>query len=110
MVMEAAPPASLEMIEAQLILEFLIVALDAPAQFGEADEPGEGGRRRQRREPVFRGLGGPPRPLDQQPFFRPGRWPGFITMGGSDAQPRKAGVHGAARPFAPGHRTPRRRR
>jgi len=36
--MEAAPSASLEVSEANLLLEFLIVALDAPAQFGGIDQ------------------------------------------------------------------------
>src|SRR3989442_11061167 len=67
MVMKATPPAPLEVIEPQLILEFLIIALDAPAQFGEAHELGDRRRRRQSREPILRGLGGAARPLDQQP-------------------------------------------
>lgn len=41
-VVETAPAASLVMPEPNFLLEFLIVASDAPAQFGEADQPGEG--------------------------------------------------------------------
>src|SRR2546422_4070240 len=86
MVMKATPPAPLEVIEPQLILEFLIIALDAPAQFGEAHELGDRRRRRQSREPILRGLGGAARPLDQQPLFRPGLRPLLIAMG-ADAAP-----------------------
>ena len=34
--MDAAPAAPLEMIQAQLVLQFLVVALDAPAELGQA--------------------------------------------------------------------------
>src|SRR6478609_3221317 len=37
-VMKAAPTASLEMAQAEFLLEFLIIALDAPAQFCESHE------------------------------------------------------------------------
>ena len=36
--MKAAPFAPLEVPETDLLLEFLIVALDAPAQFGGVDQ------------------------------------------------------------------------
>jgi hypothetical protein len=80
--MKAPPAATLEMIEAQLVLQFLIVAFDPPAQHGELDQVGAGRRGGQRREPVLdRGRVGA-RPLDEQPLFRPGvarpssRWAG----------------------------------
>ena len=68
--MKAAPSAPFEMPEADLLLELLIVALDAPAQLGEIDQAIEGDVVRQRREPVFGRLGLALRPLDQQPFLR----------------------------------------
>jgi hypothetical protein len=40
--MEAKPPAPLEVPEPDLLLEFLVIALDAPAQLGQADELSEG--------------------------------------------------------------------
>ena len=40
--MKAAPSASLEVPEADLLLEFLIVALDAPAQLGDVDQRAQG--------------------------------------------------------------------
>src|SRR3990170_867079 len=108
MMMEAPPPAALEMVEPELVLEFLIVALDAPPQLREADEGGDRRRLRQGRQPVLRGLGFPPRPLDQHPLLRSGRRALLITVGGPHAQPRDARAHRAARPFAPRHRPPRR--
>src|SRR6266851_7517066 len=110
MMMEAAPTTTLEMVEPELILELLIVALDAPAQLGEANKIGDRRRLRQRRQPILRGLGGAPRPLDQHPLGRPGFRPLLIAMGGPHAQPREARAHRAARPFPPRHRPPRRRR
>src|SRR5882672_9901851 len=109
MVMKAPPAAPLEMIEPELILEFLIIALDAPAEFGEAHEVGEGRRRRQRRAPMLPGLRVTARPLKQQPLFWPRLRPPLIAMSGPHAQPREAGAHRAASPFTPRHYPPRRR-
>ena len=36
--MEAAPTSSLVMAEAELLLEILVIALDAPAQLGQIDQ------------------------------------------------------------------------
>src|SRR5207244_6104962 len=71
--MEAAPATTFEMSEPDLLLEFLIVALDAPAQLGEVDQTMEGNVLRKRREPVFGRLLLALGPLDQQPFFRADR-------------------------------------
>src|SRR6266508_1205747 len=97
MMMEASPPAALEMVEPELVLEFLIVALDAPAEFREADEVGDGGRLGQGREPILRGRGGAPGPFDQHPLLRSGRRALLVAMGGPYAEPGEAGVHRAAR-------------
>src|SRR3989304_858215 len=72
MMMEPPPPAALEMIEPELVLELLIVALDAPAQLGEPNEVGDRRRRRERRQPILRGLRFASRPFDQQTLLRPG--------------------------------------
>ena len=42
MVVEATPSTPLEMPEPDLLLEFLVIALDAPAQLGEVDQRAEG--------------------------------------------------------------------
>ena len=67
--MEAAPAAPFEVAEPDLLLEFLIVALDAPAQLGEVDEFAEADVGWQGRQPVFGRLGFARGPLDQQPFL-----------------------------------------
>src|SRR5712692_6655990 len=107
MVMKAAPAAPFEMIEAELVLEFLIVALDAPAELGETDELADRRRRRQGREPILRRLRIASRPLDQQPLFRPRLGALVIAMRRPDAHTREARTHRAARAFPPRHRPPR---
>ena len=69
-VMEAAPPTPFKMAESKLLLKLLIVALDAPAQFGDVDQPAERDVFRKGREPVFGRLVLALGPLDQQPLFR----------------------------------------
>ena len=44
--MEPAPASALEVIKAQFIFEFLIVAFDPPTQHGELDELSAAGRQR----------------------------------------------------------------
>ena len=39
--MEAAPPAPFEVPKPDFLLEFMIVALDTPAQLGGVDQPAE---------------------------------------------------------------------
>src|SRR5712692_4632376 len=110
MVMEAAPAAPLEVIQPQLVLEFLVVALDSPPQLGQADEVGERDGLRQRGQPVLRRLGGAVGPLDEEPFLGARRRPVPIAMRGPHAQPCEAGAHGPAGAFPPGHRAPGRGR
>ena len=54
--------------EAQFLLEFLIVALDPPAQFGSFHQGREGCIRRQGREPVFGRRAFVLRPFEEQPL------------------------------------------
>src|SRR5437868_15375942 len=51
--MKAAPSAPLEVPKANLLVEFLIVALNAPAQFGGIDQVDERDCFWKRGEPVF---------------------------------------------------------
>ena len=67
--MEAAPASPFEMPESHLLLELLIVALDAPAQLGQIDQAVAGDLFRQRREPVFDRFFIALWPLDEEPFF-----------------------------------------
>ncbi|MDA9489424.1 hypothetical protein XI08_09520, partial [Bradyrhizobium sp. CCBAU 11361] len=88
--MKAAPAASLEVAEPDLLLEFLIVAFDATAQFSHLNESPECHILRQCREPVFGRLVLAFWPFDQQPFLQsPGGLP-IITMRGTDPHACKA--------------------
>ena len=71
--MESAPASPFEMGEAEFAFEFLVVALDAPAQFGRVDENVERGVFGQGRKPVFRRLFFALGPFDEKPFQRMGR-------------------------------------
>src|SRR5271166_3098208 len=71
--MEAAPASPLEMGEAEFTFEFLVVALDAPAQFGRVDENVDGRVFGQGRKPVFGRLFFALGPFDEKPFQRMGR-------------------------------------
>src|SRR5262245_62889842 len=90
MVMETAPAAALEMIEAQFLFEFLIIALNAPAQLGEAHEVGEGCCHWQRRQPILGGVGRGARPLDEEPLFGPGCRAPLVAVGRSHPEPGEA--------------------
>ncbi len=66
-------PSPFEMGEAEFAFEFLVVALDARAQFGRVDENVDGCVFGQGRKPVFRRLFFALGPFDEQPFQRMGR-------------------------------------
>ena len=66
---EAAPASSFEVAEPDLLLELLIVALDAPAHHGDVDEAVECHVGWQRREPEFGRRRLALRPFDQKPFL-----------------------------------------
>src|SRR2546422_1011804 len=87
MMMEPTPAAPFEVIQPQLVLEFLVVALDPPPQLSQADESGERDGLRQRRQPVLRRRRVAARPLDEEPFRGARRRPIPIAMGGPHAQP-----------------------
>ena len=95
MVVKTTPSAPLEMAEPDLLLELLIIALDAPAQFGDVDEAAEGDVVWQGREPIFGGLVLALGPFDQQPFFRPRFSQPIIAM-------RRANTH-ASKPRGQPH-------
>src|SRR3982074_802751 len=67
---KAAPSSAFVVAEPDLLFEVLIIALDAPAQFGEIDQPAEADALRQVREPVLCRCFSALRPLDQQPLVR----------------------------------------
>lgn len=69
MMMETAPAAPHIMVEPEFLFEFLIVAFDAPAQFGGADERAKRSVGGKCGQPVFERLAIALRPIDQQPFL-----------------------------------------
>ena len=78
--MKAAPSASFIVTEPEFLLQFLIVALDPPAQLGQVNEIPQRHIRRQSGQPVFGGFRFALRPLDQTPFLRPGAGAIVVTM------------------------------
>src|SRR5207245_511479 len=86
-VMVETPPASpFKMIEPQLVLQLLVVPLDAPAQHRELDQIGARRRRRQRRQPILDRGGVGARPLDEQPLLGARRRAPVVAVRG----PRRA--------------------
>ena len=86
--MQTTPSTPFKMAKPQLLLEVLIVALDAPTQLGEIDQTFEGHIFRKVREPVFDCFVLAFWPLDQQPFFRAALGKIVIAMGDADTQAR----------------------
>src|SRR3954447_7184823 len=68
-VVEAAPAAALEVAEAELLLQLLEVALDAPTQLGGRDQLLEGRRLGQGRVPALRRLLLALGPLGEEPLL-----------------------------------------
>src|SRR5271165_4203904 len=87
----------------KLLLQFLVVALDAPPQLRRGHQFPQADRRRQVGQPVFRrlllGLG----PFEQQPLFWARLAALVVPMRHAHPPGRKAGMHRAARAFAPTH-------
>src|SRR5258707_11722582 len=102
---KSAPPAPFEMSEPDLLLELLIIALDAPAQFGGVDQTAEGDFFWKSREPIFGrrflALG----PFDQQPLFR-SIFGEFVTVSDPNPHARKTRGQPLGGAFAPLDRAP----
>src|ERR1700738_1199846 len=97
MVMEASPASALEVSQSKLLLQLLIVTLDAPAQLGQVDETLKGDVLWQRGRPVFGRLLLAFWPFNQKPFFGMA----FAAMSGAHAQARKARGKSFAAALAP---------
>src|SRR6202049_5036648 len=104
---EAAPAAALVMPKAEFLLEFLVIALDPPAQLGQIDQSLEGEVVGKVGEPIFGRLPLTPRPFDQQPFLAAPFGQGFVAMGGSHPYPGKTRAQPIRRSLAPRDRLPR---
>src|SRR5829696_2142544 len=90
MVMEASPTSSLEVPEPELLFQFLIVPLDAPAQLRERDEAVEGDVFRNGSKPELRGLLLLSWPFDQEPFLIPGNASIEVPVRGANTDTREA--------------------
>ena len=71
--MEAAPASSFEMSQAEFAFQFLVVAFDAPAQFGRVDEDFDGRVFGQGRKSLFCRLFFTFGPFDEKPYEWMGR-------------------------------------
>ena len=89
MVVEAPPASPLVVTEPDLLLEVLVVPLDAPAQLGLLDKVGKRRVIRQGREPVFGRLLLAVRPLNEQPLLGARLMPEMIAMSRPDPDSRE---------------------
>src|SRR4051794_7442094 len=86
--MKATPPSPLVVAEPELLFEFLVVALDPPAQLGGVHQGTAAAVCGQRGQKVFRWLGFIDGPVDQAPFLRTGCGAFIIAMPGADTAKR----------------------
>ena len=108
--MKPTPATALEVIQPELVLQLLVVALDPPSQLGEAHELLDRGGFVERRQPVLRRLGFAHGPLDAQPLDGAGSRTVVVAMSRPHPQPCEPRPHRSAGAFPPGHRSPGPRR
>ena len=87
---EAAPASPFEVAEPNLLFEFVIVALNAPAQLCSIDQPSKADCFRQSGQPVFGRLVLTFWPFDQEPFFRSAFSEVIISMRDANSRAGKA--------------------
>src|SRR3954465_10108802 len=98
MVMEASPTSSLEVPEPELLFEFLVVPLDAPAQLRERDEAVEDDVFRNGCKPELRGFLLLSWPFDQEPFLIPGNASIEVPVRGANTDSAKREIRTSALP------------
>src|SRR3954464_13288137 len=103
---EAAPSPSFKMSQPDLLLEFLIVAFDAPSQLGNVDELTERDVFRKRRQPIFDRLVLAIGPFNQKPLLRPAAGEPVIPMRDTNAHTGKPGGQLIPCSFPPCDRAP----
>src|SRR4051794_8494152 len=106
MVMKASPTSSLEVPEPELLLEFLVIPLDAPAQLRERDEAVEGDVFRKGRKPELRGLLLLSWPFDEEPFLVTGNASIEVPVRGANTDTREARDQDVGTSLAPGDHLP----
>ena len=99
-----APP--LEVPETELLLQFLVVPLDAPAQLRQRDEPVESDVFRNGRQPEPGRFLLVRRPFEDEPFLVAGRTPIVVAVRGTDANAREARARDVGAALPPGDRLP----
>ena len=85
---KASPAPAFVVAEPQLLLELLIIPLNAPAQFGRVNQLADCDRLRQGRKPVSDWLRLTFRPLDEQPLLWPGLRAPVVAVRRSNAKRR----------------------
>ena len=104
-VMEATPTSAFEVVNADLIFEFLIVPFDAPAHMDGGDEIFERGGGGEVAEMVLGWCGFGFGPLDDQPLLRP-QIRVFLTMGCPYTNRCEAGCQRLGGALPPGDGSP----
>src|SRR5215210_1754767 len=104
--MKAPPAASFIVPETNLLLEFLIIPLDAPAQFRQINKLWQGDLFRQGREPVLGRVLLAHGPLDQAPLLRPHSRTPVVAVSRPHSHSRKARRQRSLGALAPGDHMP----
>ena len=68
--MKTSPAASFVVTQAEFLFQFLVIAFDDPAMFGQVHQFPQTNIGRQGGQPVLGGFRFPGWPFDEQPFFR----------------------------------------
>ncbi len=100
---EAPPSTAFVVVQSDLVLQFLVVALGAPPQLCRPHERCERRVRRQGRQEVLRGLLLARGPLDQKPFLGAGLGSPVVAKSGPDADRMEARRERGFRALPPGH-------
>ena len=105
--MEPSPAAPFKMSQTDLLLEFLVIPLDAPSELGDIDQAGAGEVVGEGRQHILGGLLFALGPFDQQPFL--GAWilgEKSLAMGGAHAHTCETRGEPLACAFSPLHYPP----
>ena len=103
--MKPAPTAAFVLSQPELLLELLIVALDAPTPLGRGHQGLERGVGRQVGQPIFAGLRVAARPFDQQPLLGTQVGTARVAVGHPKPDRGEPRTERCIRPFAPLHGT-----
>jgi hypothetical protein len=106
MVMEPSPAPSLKVIETKLLLEFLVVPVNPPSEFGQIHHPFEVNRFGKVGHPVLGWLLLSFGPLDEEPLFRGKLSPVVVSVGLPDPKSCKAGGEFLMGALSPGDNLP----